>query len=647
MKMKKITAILISTALICASFSACSAKEADDANATTAPVVEVTDADDTVTVAVDENEDATIEVTDNDGNVLTLAPIYNTDGVSIIAGYVEAAKSKDGKELTQQEYTYIKGVVALNIDAENNITLKYTSDNKIETIKAISDSSTGYIIAIQDEMDLDKDKDVEEYFKVTTKLDADKNLFIKLEKDDKGKLINVTVEEKKDESTGKTNVTVIDPDGKKTAASDSKDSKNLGDVVKEEKDKQQNQQNQQKPPQNQGGSNNNGGNTTPGGNENPGGSGGETPTEPVKEERIDIVLQDNGKVAYDADNITVNGNLATGGTEIIVDGPGEYSKYYVTSETGTFYGKIEFRFSVDDDVEVKFYNVNISSGNKTAVKFTNIDSEADKEGDGEEIGVGGNTGTSVITPAPKVEMSITGANSFKASGSGKNGAVYSECKLGIKGRGSVEIDGGPSLSGICSTESITIKNATLDIVSRGKQGISCDKKVTVDAGATLRIESTGDGIHCNKFEYNGSAVEGSKESIITIRSSNAVNCADGIDADEQIIINGGTLDIIALTPAKYALKCRRVIKGNSKGIFVINGGTVTSAGAQNTVPQNGDQSTILINSGTSAAFTVDDTESVDCNSFICSPAYADEVTSSAGGTRSVNWFLDNVGLTTF
>lgn len=374
----------------------------------------------------------------------------------------------------------------------------------------------------------------------------------------------------------------------------------------------------------------------------------ENPTIPdVKEERIDIVLQDNGKVACDAENVTVNGNLATGGTEIVVDGPGEYSKYYVTSETGTFYGKIEFRFSVEDDVEVKFNNVNMSSGNKTAVKFTNVDSEADKEADGEEVGVGGNTGTSVVTPAPKVEMSITGANSFKANGSGKNGAVYSECKLGIKGRGSAEIDGGPSLSGICSTESITIKNATLDIVSRGKQGISCDKKVTVDAGATLRIESTGDGIHCNKFEFNGSAVDGSGEASITIRSLNAVNCADGIDADEQIIINGGTLDIIALTPAKYALKCRRVIKQNPKGIFVINGGTVTLAGAQNTTPQNGDQSTILINSGAAAEFTVDDTESVECNSFICSPAYADEVTSSAGGTKTVNWFLDNVGMTAF
>lgn len=644
MNMKKITAILISAALICASFSACSAKDADDANATTQPIVEVTDADDSVTVAVDDDEDTTIDVTDKDGNVLTVAPIYNSDGVTVIAGYVEAVKDKNGKELTQQEYTYIKGVIVLDIDAENNFSIRYSQDNKIVDIKAISDSN-GYIIAIQDVLDLDKDKDVEEYFKVVTKLDANKNAFIKLDKDDKGKLVNVTVEEEKDAS-----VTVIDSDGKKTTGSDSKDSKNLKDVVKDEKDKLQQQQQQQKPPQgSQGGSSSQGGSGSQGSSGEQGGtpSGGEeNPPEPVKEERIDIVLQDNGKVACDADNVTVNGNLATGGTEIVVNGPGEYSKYYVTSKTGTFYGKIEFRFSTEDDVTVKFNNVNISSGNKTAVKFTNVDTEADKEADGEETGVGGNIGSSIETPAPKVEMSITGANSFKANGSGKNGTIYSECKLAIKGRGSAEIDGGASLSGICSTESVTIKNASLDIVSRAKQGISCDKKVTVESGARINIESRGDGIHCNKFELDGYADENSGEASIKIRSMDAVNCADGIDANDHIIINGGTLDVAALTPGKYALKVRKVLKGKN-GIFEINGGTVTSAGYQNTVPQNGDQSTILINSGAAAEFTIDDVTSVSCNSFICSPAYADEVTSSAGGTRAVTWFLDNVGMTAF
>lgn len=645
MNIKKTTAILLSAVLLGASLTACSQKNTDDASATTAaPVVEVTDADDSIVVAVDENEDATIAVTDSDGNVLTLVPIYNTDGATVIAGYVEAAKDSNGNELTQENFSYIKGVVVLNIDTANDeykYTLKYTSDGKIETIKAISDSNA-YIIAIQDTLDIDNDKDVTEYFKVTTKLDANKNLFIKLDKDDNNKLVNVTVEEEKDTSTGKANVTVVDSSGNKTSATVSTDAKNLSDVVKEEKDKQNNHQspsqNQQPPTQNPSGGNNTGTNS--------GSTGGEAPV--VKEERTDIVLLNNGKVSCSASNVTMNeGSALNGGTEIIVNGAGDYSKYYVTSQTGTFIGKIEFRFSVGEDVEVKFYNVNISSANKTAVKFTNVDSEVSKETDGEETGVGGNTGSSIITPSPKVEMSITGNNSFKANGSGTNGTIYSECKLGVKGRGYAEIDGGQALSGICSTESITIKNATLDIVSRAKQGISCDKKVTVEEGATLNIESRGDGIHSNKFEFFGSAIEGSKESKITIRSMDNVNSADGIDSDEQIIIDGGVLDIISNTAGKYGLKVRKVIKGNPTGVFVINGGTVKASGGLNTVPQDGGQKAVIVNAVKAAVFTVDGVESAECNSFICSPANTDSATSSLGVTKPVIWFSTNVGMATF
>lgn len=658
MKMKKIIAVSLTAALICSAFTACSSKKADETAATTTEVVTVADKDDEVKVEVDEEDDATIEVKDKDGNVLTIAPIYNTDGATVIAGYVESAKDKNGKALDQKSYPYIKGVVALNIDEENNFSLKYTKDNKIETIKAISDKNA-YIIAIQDTLDIDKDKNVTEYFKVVTKLDSNKNLFIKLDKDDKGNPINVKVEEKKDANTGKTSVTVVDSTGKTITATVSTDAENLGDVVKKEKEEQKkkeeekNKQEQDKnqgtdKTGNQGGNSNNGDNL---GNSNNGGSNNdnnnnnnndnnqdEKPEESAKEQ-IDIVLMDNGKVACDAENVTVDGNLATGGTEIIVNGAGEFSKYYVTSQTGTFLGKIEFRFSVDEDVEVKFYNVNISSGGKTAVKFTNVDSEVGKENDSEEVGVGGNTGTTAVTPAPKVEMSITGSNSFRASGSGTNGTIYSECKLAIKGHGRAEIDGGQSLSGICSTESVTIKNATLNIVSRAKQGISCDKKVTVEAGAIIDIESRGDGIHCNKFEFNGSET-GVADSRIKIRSIDSVNCADGIDADEQIIINGGTLDVVALTRAKYALKCRKVIKGKPSGIFKINGGTVTASGNQNTILQSGSQKAVMIAAAPASnpsTFTVGNVSSENAQSFICSPVNVNSVTSSSAGEKNIEW----------
>lgn len=650
-KMKKIISVFLAAVLICTAFTACSSEKAEDtpADATTKPA-EVTDADDTVKVAADDEEETVLRIKDKSGNTLTLVPIYNTDGVTVIAGYVESAVDKNGKALGQKDFSCIKGVVALDIDSENNFSLRYTQDNKIETIKALSDENA-YIIAMQDAEDIDKDKDTAEYFKVVTKLDANKNLFIKLDKDEKGNPINVTVEEKKNEKTGETAVTVTQSDGTKVSASVSTEAKNLADVVREEKKKQEEQK---KSAQGTSDSDNNSGskeNNNSNNDEKNSNSKQESTTQPTTTQpAVDytaIVLKKNGEFECGASNVTKKSNALSGGTEIVVEGAGDYSKYYITSETDVFYGKIVFKFSIGEDVEVKFNDVNITSGGNTAIKFEDVDKDNQKGSDAEEQGTGtGTIGSAVETAAPRVELSFTGTNSFKvSSGSGTNGTIYSECKLGIKGHGTADIDGGQSLSGICSTESVTVKNATLNIVSKSKQGISCDKKVTVNTGAEINIESMGDGIHCNKFEFNGSA-DGEEESTINIKSLYTTNCADGIDTDDSLIINGGRLNIVALTQGKYALKVRKVIKGNSKGIFEINGGSVTSAGSQNTPLKSCGQKTVLVTSSKAAVFTVGNVKSESCTSFVCSPVSVSSVTSSSGGTKNISW-SSNKGTVSF
>ena len=305
-----------------------------------------------------------------------------------------------------------------------------------------------------------------------------------------------------------------------------------------------------------------------------------------------------------------------------------------TSETDTFYGQMEFRFHIDEDVEVKFNDVRLNADKKTALKFTDADREKDKENDGEEIGTGGSIGSGVEVAAPKVELSFTGSNSFKANGSGKNGTIYSECKLAIKGHGSATIDGGQNLSGICSTESMSIKNATLNITSAAKQGISCDRKVTVNGGATININSKGDGIHCNKFLYNGYNTTDGK-STITINSLYNTGCADGIDTDDYIIINGGDLLITALSEYKYALKVRKVINLNPKGQFEINGGLVEASGSNNSRLTSCGQSTVTVKGMQATTYTVNDyVSSGGAKAFICSPSGASVVKNASG--QSIN-----------
>ncbi len=612
MKKEKITAAVFAAVLCLGMLSACSS-EADDAAAVT-KVVEATDADDSITVAVDDDAEAELEITDKDGNVLTVIPIYNSDGVSIIAGYIEKAEDKSGNELDEKSYSYLKTVAALVKDEEGNYSISY-SDDKPVTLDAICDES-GYIIALQDSIDIDGDKDKTEYFQVVTKADSDGNLFIKLDKDDSGNLINVTV--KKD---GDGNAAVTTSDGKTISGTASVNSVKLGASASGAKTYV---------------SSDTGSNTA-----------GSTSYARSSTDYVAIVLQNNGKVSCDADNVTVNeASALNGGTEVIVEGAGQYSKYYVTSETSIFSGQLEFRFSVDENVEVKFYNVSISTSKKTAVKFTNVDSEQEKENDTEETGSGTDqSGSSVATPVPKVECSFTGVNSFKATGSGKNGTVYSECKLAVKGHGSAEIDGGQNLSGICSTESIEIKNATLNITSNAKQGISCDKKVTVEGGAEINIESKGDGIHCNKFE--AAALEsGESESTINITSLSSSDGADGIDANDYIIINSGKINVVSKTLQKYALKVRKVIKGKENGAFEINAGTVTAVGNLNAALTSCSQKTLYAKSRTATVFTVGDISSQEGTAFICSPVSADTVTNSKGSSKTISW-TNNIGTVSF
>ncbi len=646
MNMKKFLSVLLAAVITATTFTACSKQQGQPAVESPSNVVEVTDADDGSKETV-ETEDTTFEITDKDGNVLTLIPIYHSDGATIIAGYVEAAKDKSGKALDEKSYEYIKKVIAVEADEEGNFSIKTANDKPI-TLTALVDDK-GDIIALQDTLDLDNDKDVEEYFKATTSADSSNNLFIRLDKDDKGNLINVTVETKED---GKKDV--VDPDGNRKPVKDSKDADNLGDNSKDDDNKKDDPSSgdDSKDDKPQGGDSQDdqpqGGDSK---DDDPQGGGqGNNDSDDTNPQikATNIVLKKNGKIACDASNVTVSGSAATGGVEIVVEGAGEHSKYYVTSETDTFYGQMEFRFHIDDDVEVKFYDVTLNADKKTALKFTDVDREKDKENDGEEIGTGGSIGSGVEVAAPKVELSFTGSNSFKANGSGKNGTIYSECKLAIKGHGSAAIDGGQNLSGICSTESMSIKNATLNIKSAAKQGISCDRKVTVNGGATINISSKGDGIHCNKFLYDGYN-ETDGKSTITINSLYDFDCADGIDTDDYIIINGGDLFITALSDMKYALKVRKVIKLNPKGQFEINGGLVEASGSNNSRLTSCNQSTATVKGMQATTYTVNDYVSADgAKAFICSPSGASVVKNASGQSININWKeTPNIGYADF
>lgn len=610
MKSKKIIALLLCAVTLIPAFAACSKPQ--EAALTTKNVVVVDDSDDNI----DDNrsvkaEKATVDIKDKDGNVITAVPVYNVDGTTVIAVYIESAKDKSGKALDQKHYPYIKQVVAVQLDKLGQVTSFMYKDGKLISLNALSDKK-GYIIAVQDTIDIDKDKDTKEYFKAVTKVDSLGNLFIKLEKGKDGKPVNVTVDNEKD---GKKRVTTSD--GKSVVATQTDKSKNLKDVAKEEVTKRE-----KETTANNSADKNNGSKPTTSNTTNP---------EQPKPEYVSIVLLKGGDVACDAKNVKVEKGTFDTGSEVIINGKGECGKYYITSETDVFLGHLDFRFSVDESVEVKFNDVNIDTKRKTAVKFTNVDKDNNKESDAESAGKEeAGASQNVEATAPKVNLVLTGSNKFKAHGVGTNGTIYSECRLDIKGHGSAEIDGGQNLSGICSTESIDIRNAALNITSNAKQGISCDRKVTIEFGTNIDIKSKGDGIHCNKFEMC-SPSEFTDKGIVSpakvkIQSLYNENCADGIDSNDYIIINGGTLDVTALSTGKYGLKVRNREDETPKGQFEINGGKVTVSALINTALTSCGQKTVML-SGVKQQFSIGGyTSAENSASFICSPCSSDTVT---------------------
>lgn len=631
MKIKRIVSCILVLVLIVSTFCACSAVTPEDADELIANVQNAVDGDDDTQMEIDSNENSTVEVTDNNGNILTIVPVYDCDGTTPIAGYIETAKDKNGNVLDSKAYPLLKSVIAVEINTDNDFLIRYDESKAPIVLDSESDEKTGYIIAIKDTIDIDGNKNVDEYFQCETIIDKKGNIFIKLSMDENKKRINVEVK------TNEAGVTeVITADGKKKPAVNTNKAQNLKDVAS------QTAQNNAPSTTNQ--SSNGSTTTKPASN----GGSGSSNTEPTTDKPQDttpqpadptvdyctIVLGTGTKYVTDADNVEGKNN-ASGSYEVKVSGPGKYSKYVVSSEPGTtFTGKLEFQLHTTEEIEVKFVNVNISANAKTAVKFANLDRVVNKGSDSEgDVGSeGSDVGTAVDIPAPQVEVSFPEGTSstIKANGSGNNGSIYSECKLGLKGYGSAVINGGQNLSGICCTESVKIKNVKLNIVSSAKQGISCDKKVTVESGE-IHTETKGDGIHCNKFEMYGGNVD--------LNSLYTYECCDGIDSNDYVLIKGGVLNITALTGGKYSIKVRKILKSNPKGYFQIDGGTVTASGGQGQVQDVvGTQAakSVFVTCTKPMQFTVGEYKSsAGASSFICSPTDATQATISNNQTKNL------------
>lgn len=278
--------------------------------------------------------------------------------------------------------------------------------------------------------------------------------------------------------------------------------------------------------------------------------------------------------------------------EIYIEKPGDY---VIRGSGQEWRGQIFVKLKNTQKADIRFENVSISSDTNNIIQIIDTSISTNRsfieaEADIENVAADNALQTVAANDkAPNVSLSFpTGtASKFETSGNSYTGVIYNESKLTIKGNGSVNISStGNANNCICSTKSITIKNANVALTTPGfdldtnlgkktgsAKGIFSYSKVTVESG-TLNILSNGDGIRCDRFYGKAGTV-----------NINSATC-DGIDADDSIIISSGKYSSKA---KKYSYKVRRVnntedniaggkVRAGKGDCFKINGGTVTGEG---------------------------------------------------------------------
>ncbi|MBR2100152.1 MAG: hypothetical protein IJ927_02335 [Eubacterium sp.] len=575
MKKEKIISILL---CICfaISFAACT-KQAEQTAATTQPTETTTTEVAAQIAAVSSEVISFYDATDNLGNILKLSPIYAADGKTVVAAYVVSATDKDKKALDAKAYTALNCVIAAK-SSDKGIELSYDSAKKLITVESYADNN-GNIVAIMDINDINKNGNKTEYIKLSKKTNEKGSVHYVLTNE----TVEIKVENGKKvlvEKGKKTEVKIVDASNdkvKKTVASDTASSS-------------------EKPAQS--GTDNKPADTA-------------TP----QEEYVSIVLKKNGKAACSATGVEISDNKV----EIT-----KADKYRITSETDVWHGAIIAKFKNDEEAELRFEDVHISvsSAMKTVpvqiidASDTTVRSFIEAEATAETTADNAIETLSERDSAPEVDIVFpTGTkSSFENSANLFTGVLYNEAKLTVKGNGKATFKAVANANNVISTsKSVTVKNVDLtlesanhDVASKfpsgGARGIFSYSRVKLESGK-LTIKSNGDSIRCDSYEQEGGTLNA------------ASSACDGIDADDLIDIEGGSLSVVALE--KTALKVRRVnnqdkldayiaagskvtdafkktcIRAGKNDGFKIDGGTVRAESYKTSTPRNNDQKVII------------------------------------------------------
>ena len=263
------------------------------------------------------------------------------------------------------------------------------------------------------------------------------------------------------------------------------------------------------------------------------------------------------------------------------EGENLISKSGIYHITGTISnGYIHINASDDEEVKIVLDNVSITNSNGPAIYIES----------------NGNT-----------YIELVGTNTIKATTTDTlKGAIHSKADLSISGDGSLQITS--SIHGIVCKDDLEIDGGTF-VINASDDGINTNDSATFKGGS-FTIKASGDGIHTDGYleiddgEFDITASEGLEATYVKINggeitisaSDDGINASnkstdydvvveinggnltismgqgdtDGIDANGNIYINGGTINITGQSPFDY--------DGEAKytgGTMIVNGSQTT------------------------------------------------------------------------
>ncbi len=316
----------------------------------------------------------------------------------------------------------------------------------------------------------------------------------------------------------------------------------------------------------------------------------------------DHIIRLNGNsISYGGTGATINGSEVT----ITADG-----EYFVTGTLND--GRIIVNADSDADITINLMGVNISNADSCCIYVISADKVVLNLNEGTNNVI--NDGASYIYDNETEEE--------------PNAAIFSKDDLVIEGTGTLTVNGNFN-NGIASKDDLRILGGTVNVTAvnhglKGKDALEMSNaNVTVDSGGDAfkadNTETGMGGIYIESGTYNLTAKE------------------DGIQAEAEVVINGGTFTIKTGNGSNSSgANSDTSMKGiKATGNVIINGGTFTVNSQDDAIHANAN---VTVTGGTLNMASADDGMHADTDLTISGGNIT--ITKSYEGIEATNIFIN-------